>query len=437
MLQAVLAERLKLALHRETRDVTVYALVIAQDGPRLQESKPGGNYPGRFKGPDGIDRPGAIHIEGQELTGQAAPIGPLLFHLSAQLHRTLLDETALSGTYDFTLKFPDGVRLGIDNPAPPESYEPALSTALEQQLGLELQPKRVPLEVLVIDHVERPAALQTQNIAPAPPAFHIVSIKANKSGNEFANMNVPLNPGDVSAPADGLLSGTNVALVSYVYFAYKLTGSQFQLLLPTLPNWMITDRFDIRAQAAGNPTNDQLRLVMQAVLADRFKLAAHYETRRVPVYALVLGKPGETGPQLRPHTDDPPCLAPVVASDGRTHFPEIVPGGLPADCGRIEALPSSRLREGARKISMSLLASYLPQAGNLDRPVFDQTGLTGTYDFTFEHSPQRVDRANPRGEKPFPEFVLHLNDQLGLRLEPQTGPVKVFVLDHVERPAEN
>jgi uncharacterized protein (TIGR03435 family) len=63
--------------------------------------------------------------------------------------------------------------------------------------------------------------------------------------------------------------------------------------------------------------------------------------------------------------------------------------------------------------------------------------LTGTYDFTFEHSPQRVDRANPRGEKPFPEFVLHLNDQLGLRLEPQTGPVKVFVLDHVERPAEN
>jgi uncharacterized protein (TIGR03435 family) len=176
---------------------------------------------------------------------------------------------------------------------------------------------------------------------------------------------------------------------------------------------------------------------MQAVLADRFKLAAHYETRQVPVYALILGKPGETGPRLRPHTDDPPCSAPVAASDGRAHFPEIVPGGLPADCGSIEALPSSRLGEGARKISMSLLASYLPQAGNLDRPVLDQTGLTGTYDFTFEHMPQRVNRTNPRGEKPLPGFGQDLNLQLGLRLEPQTGPIEAFVLDHVERPAEN
>jgi uncharacterized protein (TIGR03435 family) len=86
---------------------------------------------------------------------------------------------------------------------------------------------------------------------------------------------------------------------------------------------------------------------------------------------------------------------------------------------------------------MSLLASYLPQAGNLDRPVLDQTGLTGTYDFIFEHSPQRVDSVNPHGEKPAPEFLQDLHDQLGLRLEPQTGPVEVFVLDHVERPSDN
>jgi uncharacterized protein (TIGR03435 family) len=81
----------------------------------------------------------------------------MLFHLSRQLHRTILDETALSGTYDFTLKLPDGVPPGlIDNPAPPESYEPAVSAAIEQQLGLKLEPKNVPLEVLVIDHVEKP-----------------------------------------------------------------------------------------------------------------------------------------------------------------------------------------------------------------------------------------------------------------------------------------
>jgi bla regulator protein BlaR1 len=438
MLQQVLAARLKLALHRETRDLSVYALVLAQGGPKFHESQPGDIYPNGFKGPDGIARPGGIHFEnsvesggnyfgfGNEMVAQGIPLGALAWHLRAFLHRTIVDETGLSGTYDFIFQVPS---------LPPiEASGRILSAHLDQQLGLKLEARTVPMEVLVIDHVERPAASQVQSTAPAPPAFHIVSIKANKSGNESSNMNVSLLPGDASAPTGGLLSGTNVSLISYIYFAYKLTGSQFQLLLPTLPNWLISEKFDVQVQATGNPTNDQLRLVMQGALADRFHLAAHYETRQLPVYALVLGKPGETGPQLRAHSDDPVCsTAPPMSEAGPPH-PEMVAGGFPADCGHIEALPSSRLREGARKISMTLLASYLPMAGNLDRPVLDQTGLTGTYDFSFEHSPQRVDRANPHGEKPFPEFVRDLNDQLGLRLEPQTSSTDVFVLDHVERP---
>jgi len=441
MLQQALADRLKLALHRETRDLSVYALVVAQGGPKFRESRPGDTYPNGFKGPDGVARPGGIHFDnsvenggasfgfGNKLTAQGIPVGALLWHLQAFLNRTIVDETGLSGTYDFTFQVPA---------LPPiEASGRILSAHLEDQLGLRLEPRTVPMEVLVIDHIERPAASQSQNTTPTPPPFHIVSVKANKSGNEFSNMNAPLNPGDVSTPTGGLLSGTNVPLISYINFAYKLSGIQFQLLLPSVPNWLITDRFDIQAKAAGNPNNDQLRLVMQAVLADRFKLGAHYQTRYLPVYALVLGKPGETGPQLRPHADDPPCSPPVPANDGRTHFPETVSGGLPVDCGRIEALPSKRLSEGARNISMSLLASYLPQAGNLDRPVLDRTGLTGSYDFTFEHSPQQVDRSNFHGDKPFPEFAHDLYGQLGLRLEPQTGLVEVFVLDHVGRPAED
>jgi uncharacterized protein (TIGR03435 family) len=157
MLQALLADRLKLALHRETRDLTVYALVIAKDGPKLQESQPGDPYPNGFKGPDGVARPGGIHMVGNKLIAQGVPVGALLFHLSRQLHRTVLDETVLSGTYDFTLKLPDGVPLGIDNPVPPESYESAVSSAIEQQLGLKLEPKNIPLVVLVIDHIEKPS----------------------------------------------------------------------------------------------------------------------------------------------------------------------------------------------------------------------------------------------------------------------------------------
>jgi len=156
MLQALLADRLKLALHRETRELTVYALVIAKNGPKLQESEPGDTYRNAHKGPDRVSRPGGIHFEGQKLIAQGVPVGAVLFHLSRQLHRTVLDETALSGTYDFTLRLPDGVPLGIDNPAPPESYGPAVSTAIDQQLGLKLERKKVPLEVLVIDRVEKP-----------------------------------------------------------------------------------------------------------------------------------------------------------------------------------------------------------------------------------------------------------------------------------------
>jgi bla regulator protein blaR1 len=149
MLREILANRLKLALHRETHDLTVYALVVAQPGPKLHDSKPGNSNPN--------SRPNGIHFEGDQLVAQAVPMGALLFHLSRQLHRTLLDETGLSGVYDFTLKLPGEVPLGIDNPVPPGWYEPAVSAAIEQQLGLRLEAKTVPMEILVIDHVEKPA----------------------------------------------------------------------------------------------------------------------------------------------------------------------------------------------------------------------------------------------------------------------------------------
>jgi bla regulator protein BlaR1 len=157
MLQAVLADRLKLALHRETRDLFVYALVLAKGGPKLQESKPGDSYPNGFKSPDGVARPGGMHLEGSNLVAQGVPVAPLLFHLSRQLHRTVLDETGLSGSYDFALNLPANIPLGIDNPAPPEAYESDVSAALERQLGLRLEPRTTSMEVLVIDHVERPS----------------------------------------------------------------------------------------------------------------------------------------------------------------------------------------------------------------------------------------------------------------------------------------
>jgi len=427
MLQALLTERMNLAVHRETRELTVFALTLASTGPKLREAGAA----------DAGSRPG-IRLDHQAFLGHGVPVDALLWHLSRQLHRTVINQTGLSDMYDFTLTLPQGVAPGINEPPPSESDERAIVAAVEQQLGLKLEPRKASMRVLVIDHVERPVETHAQSptAAAAIPAFQLVSVKANKSGNEFSNMNVSLLPGDASAPTGGLFSGTNVPLISYINFAYKLTGSQLQLVLPTVPSWVITDKFDLQAHADGNPSNDQLRLVLQSVLADRFGLATHYETRQLAVFALVLAKPGTTGSQLNLHVDNPPCSSAPPAVDGRSPFPETVAGGLPADCGRIEALPSSRLRVGARKIPIGLLAATLPQMHNLDRPVVDQTGLAGNYDFAFEWTARRVDRANPRGDKPAPEFVRDLNDQLGLRLEPQTGSSEVFVIDRVDKPAE-
>jgi uncharacterized protein (TIGR03435 family) len=437
-----LADRLKLALHRETRDLNVYALVIAKNGPKLQESKPGDTYPNGFKGPDGIARPGDIHFDGQKLIAQGVPIGPLLFHLSRQVHRTILDETALSGAYDFTLKLPDGVPLGIDNAPPPESYAPAVSAAIDEQLGLKLEPKKVPLEVLVIDHVEKPES--QSEAASSKLAFNSASVTLNKSATQDASMNV--------TPASGRLSGTNGRLISYIYFAYNLTGNQFQLLMPQLPKWVISDHFDIQARADGNPSKDQMRLMMQSLLADRFKLASHYETRRLPVFALVLVKPGTTGPQLQPHPEDSTCSTALSqTSAGVASAPTAtVAGGLPTVCGGIEGMPpspSGRLHAGARRVPIGLLASTLAQIGNLDRAVLDRTGLSGSFDFTFEWTPQLHGPGTPQEVLPVaanahsgragPTFQQDLQEQLGLKLEPQDGPVEFLVIDHIERPSEN
>src|SRR5207248_5362542 len=113
-----------------------------------------------------------------------------------------------------------------------------------------------------------------------------------------------------------------------------------------------------------------------------FKLAIHYETRQLPLLALILANPGETGPQLRPHRDDSPCSsAPALENSGTSPAPpKAITGEFPIFCGDIEGMtsgPSGRLRVGARSVPIGLLADTLAQMGNLNRAVVDQTGLSG------------------------------------------------------------
>jgi uncharacterized protein (TIGR03435 family) len=169
MLQMLLADRFKLRVRQETKELPIYALVVAKNGPKLQEAKPGDTYPNGMKGPDGKSGAGMMFGGREGFTAQAVSIADLVRHLSLQLGRTVIDKTGLAGKYDFTLKWaPDetqssmfkGPESGPPGPASAafrDSSGPSLLTALEEQLGLKLESQKGPVGILVIDHVERPS----------------------------------------------------------------------------------------------------------------------------------------------------------------------------------------------------------------------------------------------------------------------------------------
>jgi uncharacterized protein (TIGR03435 family) len=273
-----------------------------------------------------------------------------------------------------------------------------------------------------------------EKAAGSKMSFEVASVKVNKGGlppsGPMPHSNIPMGPED-DQPTGNLLSITNTALSGLISFAYKFTLNESLALFPQLPKWAMEQRFDIQARAAGNPTKDQFRLMMQALLADRFKFAMHYEVREIPLYNLVLAKPGKLGSQLRLYANEEPCPA-TPAPDAK------VAGGYPADCGALRFMTSSQpgqVRVGGRNMSISMMATSLSALGTLDRPVFDRTGLTGNIDFIIEWDRRHV--IEPTAETPGLTFPEALQDQLGLKLDAQKGPVNTFVVDHIEQPSEN
>jgi uncharacterized protein (TIGR03435 family) len=267
--------------------------------------------------------------------------------------------------------------------------------------------------------------------------FEVASVKLNKSVDQPSRSNVPLGPGAVFSPVKGVFTATNWPLATYIAFAYKILGNQQQALVSQLPGWVVTDHFDIQARVPGDPTKDQVRQMMKALLAERFKLAMHTEVRQVPALALLQVKPGKLGPGFRPHVEQPPCDSVPFATNVQ------LVGPFPALCGGLLGLPPSvpsRQNLGARGVTMAFVANSITAMGNLDRPVFDKTGLTGTFDFALEWEPEPNPNQPPAADpsdRSGPAFLDALQQQLGFKLDSQKGPVDVLILDHVEHPSEN
>jgi bla regulator protein BlaR1 len=432
MLQAMLADRLRLAVHRETREISILTLLLVQNGPKFQESDPGAPHPEWHKGLRGISVPG-IWMNGNAIVGQGVGTNPLLFHLSRIMHRTILDETGLSGTYDFTLKLPDGVKPGIDEPSLPETSEPAIFAVLEQQLGLKLEVRKASMEVFVIDHVEKPSP--NQNTTLATPIYEFASVKLNKAGTTslatgkgIIRQRLMINP--------GVFVASNASTFDLIRTAFGVKDYQ----ISGAPDWLYSELYDVDAQAEKSVIdemqqqgNDQRSLasqrLAQRLLEERFRMTIHHETKNLPAYSLVVAEPGK----LREAQGD--CPPPSTQPLGQPGVPSRPP------CGDLRMFYWVGHFDGL-KVPVTKLVATL---SDLTRTaVSDKTNLTGKYDINFDWAPE------PSQFPPRPAYVpapqpdpnreplpTAIQKQLGLKLEPQTAPIDIFVIDHVEKPSQN
>jgi bla regulator protein BlaR1 len=308
--------------------------------------------------------------------------------------------------------------------------------------------------VLVVSSLDIVAGVQTpptptwQKAAGGTMSFEVVSVRPSEDRNLG---NIPLNAESTYRPTGGLFSAS-VPLEVYVNFAYKLTPEQAGDWSSHLPKWVASENYAVQARASTpNVSKDQMRLMMQSLLAERFKLKVHFEDREVPVYALTLINAAKLGPRMRLHSEGPPC--PTNSSDQRPFgfdpnvWPpscemNVGPPGLPIANPLIKKSSVHNILMGGRDISVERLAIRL--LGYADRPIVDRTGLREPVDFTIDWTPEpgqpltAMDRDALTNEL-FEHTSLQqaLKEQLGMKLEPTRAMVSFFVVDHVERPSDN
>ena len=213
-----------------------------------------------------------------------------------------------------------------------------------------------------------------------------------------------------------------------IAFAYRL--QQFQI--SGGPRWIDSDRFDVEGKAEDPQAGfDQVRLMLQSLFEDRFKLKAHRETKQSPVYALVIGK---AGPRIQLSRDQSPenVDGPAPPGAGPNH------GAIRIGVGNLVG----------NAVTLSWFASML--SPRLDRLIIDRTNLAGRFDIRLQWAPSPAEdlfgvpaeiidmngvavRPDPSG----PSIFSAIQEQLGLKLESAKAPVEVLVIEHVEKPTAN
>jgi uncharacterized protein (TIGR03435 family) len=313
-------------------------------------------------------------------------------------------------------------------------------------------------------------AAPQQNQAAPPTSFEVASIKPSApSPNGMFMVRIGASPG-----GRWTASGITVGMLIQQAFDvrdYQITGG---------PSWLNSERYDIEAKAdTPNLTKEMTKVLLQSLLAERFNLKFHRETKDLPIYALVVGKGGhklhlsDIQPDAQTDAQPPDPSKPVQAGGGAGGGSVSVgPGGKVVNGagggagGAVSVGPGGKVvdREApARSGSMmrmgrgQLSAQMTPVAGiaaalaqQLGRPVIDKTELKGSYDFDLKWTPDETQRgpglggmAPPATESPLPadssspSIFTAVQEQLGLKLESSKGPVETLVIDHIEKASGN
>jgi len=248
-----------------------------------------------------------------------------------------------------------------------------------------------------------PAAAQPAH--PAKLEFEVASIR---KGEERSRGTVFLM--GTAQPKSSLFSA-NAYIESYIRFAFGITDTGLSSETgKTLPTWAHKGQWDINARSERTPTRDELRRMVRSLLEERFKLRTHYETRRLAVTELVLAKPGQPGPDLKPHPQGAPC----TEAGGAVRFDKSGNSTYKADCTTLDDFAG-------------IMGGLASGRYNI---VVNRTGLTGPHDLRLRYI---VEGTAATGQ-PFEEALLK---QLGLKLRPGTASLQVLVVDHIEPPAAN
>jgi len=231
-------------------------------------------------------------------------------------------------------------------------------------------------------------------------------------------------------PPDGF-SASNITARMLIANAYDVKEDQ----VTGGPAWVASTGYDIDAKvtAFGSPdvhqlTSDQRRQMLQSLLADRFQLAVHTETKQAPIYELTIAK---GGPKLKPSDTSAAPAAPPPGAGLHGN-----PGDGPPRGGMMRMSGPGNLN--ATAMSMPQFVEMLSR--QLHTTIVDKTGLTGSYDLSLAWTPDDMPASPAGAETPDPSgpsIFTALQEQLGLKLSSTRGPVKTIVIDHITPPTEN